>query len=391
MTAIKKQPDIKFDCKYYLGYKPCGKSLTCKDCQFYVPMGKRILIIKLGAMGDVLRTTPLLRALKRKYPRSHISWLTDAGSSELLFNNPFIDRLLIFRLDNIIPLLAEKFDLVISLDKEKSALALAQLVKAKKKLGFSLTEFGTLGIFNRESEYALMLGLSDELKFKLNKKSYQQIIFQMVGLRYAGEEYVLELSERSKQTTENFRQQYKLQRYDQVVGIHTGSGSVFRTKAWTIKGWTELIEELNHLPATAIILMGGAAESEFNFRFKAVLNRRRLRIIDAGCQNSLADFIGILNCCDVVVGLDSLAMHLAIALKKKVVAIFGPTCPQEIDLYGNGKIVVAESDCAPCYRQYCDKLPRCMDKLSGRVVARAVCELLLPAPTNKSARVKKRA
>ncbi|MCX7766040.1 MAG: hypothetical protein N2246_04970, partial [Candidatus Sumerlaeia bacterium] len=60
MTAVKKQPVIKFDCKYYLGYKPCGKSLMCEGCQYYAPMGKRILIIKLGAMGDVLRTTPLL-------------------------------------------------------------------------------------------------------------------------------------------------------------------------------------------------------------------------------------------------------------------------------------------------------------------------------------------
>ncbi|MCX7765720.1 MAG: glycosyltransferase family 9 protein, partial [Candidatus Sumerlaeia bacterium] len=176
-----------------------------------------------------------------------------------------------------------------------------------------------------------------------------------------------------------------------IIGIHTGSGSVFRTKAWTLKGWTELIEELNQLPNTAIILMGGEAEYEFNTQLKTMLDHHRLRIIDAGCQNSLADFIGILNCCDVVVGLDSLAMHLAIALKKKVVAIFGPTCPQEIDLYGNGKIVVAESDCTPCYRQHCDKSPRCMEKLSGRVVARAVYELLSPLRINKSTRLKKRA
>ena len=55
----------------------------------------------------------------------------------------------------------------------------------------------------------------------------------------------------------------------------------------------------------------------------------------------------------VVVTSDTLGMHLAIALKKKIVALFGPTCPQEIDLYDRGVKLFTSAPCAPCYKQTC--------------------------------------
>ncbi len=58
---------LKLDCRYYKGEKPCKFNRLCKGCSHYEPMGKRILIIKLGATGDVLRTTPILKPLKEIY------------------------------------------------------------------------------------------------------------------------------------------------------------------------------------------------------------------------------------------------------------------------------------------------------------------------------------
>lgn len=372
-----KIEDIRFDCRFYNGYKPCGKSLECKDCNSYEPRGTRILIIKLGAMGDVLRTTPLLTGLKKKYPGSFITWLTDPVSYPLLCNNHLIDRLLTFNFADILTLLAEEFDILINLEKEQRALALARLINATSKYGFALTEFGTLGIFNKESEYALMLGLSDELKFKQNQKSYQEIIFEMVGLKYGGEEYILELTEQGKQFAERFAKTHNTDRYKYIVGIHTGSGSVFRSKQWTLDGWLELIMELINTHGIGVILMGGESERDLNSRLMQKIGSQSKQIIDAGCDNTVEEFIGVMSLCDLVVALDSLAMHVAIGLRKKVVAIFGPTAPQEIDLYGRGIKVIAECEFAPCYRNACDLHPRCMEKLSGAEVASKVKELLL--------------
>ncbi|MBI5199796.1 MAG: glycosyltransferase family 9 protein, partial [Nitrospirae bacterium] len=65
--------EIRFDCKYFIGEKPCRFKLECNGCDRYSPMGVRICIIKFGALGDVLRTTPLLYALREKYPQCHIT------------------------------------------------------------------------------------------------------------------------------------------------------------------------------------------------------------------------------------------------------------------------------------------------------------------------------
>ncbi len=78
----------KLDCRYFLGDRPCRFKRVCEGCDQYSPMGKRILIVKLAAIGDVLRTTPLLSGLKRAYPQSHITWVADREALPLLKNNP---------------------------------------------------------------------------------------------------------------------------------------------------------------------------------------------------------------------------------------------------------------------------------------------------------------
>lgn len=93
-------------------------------------MCTKILVIKLGysetldpeigkvpSLGDVLRTTPILSALKERYQDSQITWLVSEHAEPLLYRNPHIDRLLVW--DNFVPfqLMKEKFDVLINLEK----------------------------------------------------------------------------------------------------------------------------------------------------------------------------------------------------------------------------------------------------------------------------------
>ncbi len=137
-----KDLEFKLDCRFFNSEKPCKFKVLCKSCKYYSPMGFRILIIKLGAMGDVLRTTTLLPALKNKYRKSNITWLTDSISLELLQSNPYIDRLISFSHESVLRLEEEKFDLMICLDKEMRATALAMRVDAKKNKASGLVSMG---------------------------------------------------------------------------------------------------------------------------------------------------------------------------------------------------------------------------------------------------------
>lgn len=363
---------IKFDCRHYSGYKPCGLSEFCEDCPHYKPIGRRILIIKLAAMGDVLRTTAILPGLKKKYPDSHITWITDSSSYPMLKNNPFIDRLMMFDPESILTVSRIRYNLVINFEKEERALALMDMVQSAKKMGFAFSESFTLSVANQGSLYALQLGLHDELKFKHNRKTYQETIYEMAELPYEGEGYVLNLSEYSRRFADEAKKGFCIKTDRICIGFNTGCGGIFETKRWTKAGFCELARLLSN-DGYQILLLGGQRECDFNHD---ILEKSGAHLIDTGCNNSLEEFLGIVSLCDLVVSSDSLAAHIALALEKEVVIFFGSTCAQEVDLFGRGEAIVTDFPCSPCYKNQCDKDPTCMEALAPQTVYDAVCRRL---------------
>jgi heptosyltransferase-2 len=359
--------EYRIDCRHFVGEKPCNRK--CEGgCQHFEPFGTKILIIKLGATGDVLRTTPILRALKERYPQSHITWLVEAITAPLLRSNAYIDRLLVPSLDSHSRLCVERFDLMYNLDKVDLATSLAAQVKAKQKFGFVMSEYGTLTTLNPQASYALQLGVSDEIKFRQNQKSYQQIIFEAVGLPFKGEEYVLELEDEAKAAAELFRIHHGLNG-QKVIGLNTGAGNGFAGKAWPIERWAEFARctatELN----AKVLLLGGPDQQMRNEE----IERQSFGLaINTGGDHTLPNFSALVNLCDAVVTGDTSAMHIAIALHKPVVVLFGSTCPQEIDLYAGGEKVVAQVDCAPCYLKRCPIGEICMNSIQVDEVFQAL-------------------
>ncbi len=341
---------LRPNCLHFKGEKPCRHRRLCGGCPHFEPFPSRILIIKCRAQGDVLRTTPLLPALKRKYPRSHITWLVDEESRDLLQHNPYIDRLYVYSLENVLPLLVEKIDLLISLDKEPGLTALATRVEAARKLGFGMNENGNLTIFNKASEYAWRLGVDDGLKFFRNQKTYQEIVHEIAEVPHKRDEYVFVLPDQAAAKADRFFRRHRIGGSRLAVGLNTGAGSKFETKQWPPAYYIELISLLRRKLGAAVFLLGGRRERAMN---QAIARRSRAAVYDTGSENSLLEFAGFISRMDLVVCSDTLGMHLAIALKKKVVALFGPTCPQEIDLYGRGVKLFAAVSCAPCYKKTC--------------------------------------
>src|SRR5512146_102180 len=117
--------ELHHDCRHFVGYIPCRPhkkhGVHCPDCEYYDQTDYNILIIKLGAIGDVIRTTPLLHRLKTDHPKAFITWLT--LTPEVL--PPAVDRKMGFELKNIVSMQAQEFDLLINLDKDLEAAALA--------------------------------------------------------------------------------------------------------------------------------------------------------------------------------------------------------------------------------------------------------------------------
>lgn len=365
---------FRTDCRHWRGDKPCLENRLCDGCRTYAPLQEKILIIKLGARGDVLRTTPLLAGLRKRYPQSHITWLTAPEAVALLPGLPSLQRALAYGPESLTEVMARSFDLVICLDKEARATALTRLVKAARYLGWGLAldGTGTPCALNREADYSLALGVSNALKFQSNTKTYLEIIFEAVGLKYAGEPYELALDAGDREAAGKFFKAHRVKLNAKILGLATGCGPAYERKRWTEKRFGELARRARRELKATVLLLGGPEDRARNLRIRRLTQGQALVMPETGSLRALG---GFLEACRAVVTGDTLALHMALALKRPTVALFGPTSPQEIDMFGGGAKVITTAPCAPCYRRTCEEDPTCMETISLADVWNPLSEL----------------
>jgi heptosyltransferase-2 len=277
------------------------------------------LIIKLGAMGDVLRTTTILRVLD-----GPVTWVTRPASAPLLANVDRISELVL--LDDAGALSGRHFERAACLDDEADACRVLERVTWKERIGAYLEDgrvrygssaagwfdMGLVSRFGRER--------ADELKQR-NTRCYQDFLFEMFGKRFAGEEYFFGYEPRTDAPMS--------------IGIEMRADTRWQLKRWG--HYPQLIQRLR------------------NDGFDIFVFEQR---------NDLRDFIADVNGCSVIVTGDTLTMHLGLALRKRVIAVFGPTSAPEIYDYGRLEKVVSPIECISCYLRTCDKSPNCMDLLT---------------------------
>lgn len=296
----------------------------------------KILILKLGysetldpeiskivSLGDVVRCSVVLEALKEKYPHSHISWLVAQEALPLVIENPYIDRVLVW--DEFVPfvLMKEQYDMVVNLEKLHGVCALTDMIQAWEKIGFR---------FNTQSgEYdTYMQGFvaKDYIQGKESgnktRDIWQKIIVEMVGCVWRNQEYSLGYKPKP---VEHF-----------VVGLNHFVGNKWPTKAMAKHKWEELAQRLDGLKITYSWQKG---------------------------MDNLYEYMDWIAGCDVLVSNDSLGVHLALAMKKRVVVLFGPTSGEEIYLYDRGIALYpsVKLPCIPCYKPKCAIDTHCMDSI----------------------------
>ena len=310
----------------------------------------KVLIIKLGysetidpeisrttSLGDVLRTTVIL------YPfaNDHVTWLVDEAAYSLLEGNPYINRILLFDLASVLQLQKERFDTVINLEKVPGICALADSISAWRRHGFRFDEVKGEAEAYDGCEYVFSLCKDSELK-KAHKGSWQESLLEIVGAKWEGQEYVLGYKPK---TTETFD-----------VGLNWAVGSKWPNKAWPKENW-EALKKL--------------MEGEYTFSMQQ------------GLEN-LHKYMDWINSCRLLVTNDSLGLHIALALRKKVVVLYGPTNPSETYFYGRGEILYPNVDypCIPCLAPDCAQARPCMEFIAPAEVKKRI-DNLLKAGTGK--------
>ncbi len=363
--------EIKQDCRFFKGDVPCKPSkifdILCNNCEYYNKIKEKILIIKLGAAGDVLRTTPLLYPIYNNYPDSYIIWLTNFPDLVPIkkYNSNFkiesigVDSVFEFNLNNILYLNEIDFDILINLDKDNEAIALTKTINAKKKYGFTLKNRVCYPV-NKFSNQKYLSGVFDKVS-KENKKSYLEEIFEICEFRFQNEKYILNKDS-------DFKSNWDLDKSKTIVGLNTGCGTRWISRQWKEEYWIELIKLLQK-EDFEIVLLGGLQEHNKNLKIKNVTNAKYFGYYE------LKKFINLVDCCNVVVTPVTMALHIAIALEKYVVLINNIFNPNEFELYNNGVIVMPDKECKCYYSPVCiNKEYNCMDFLPPVKVFNSIME-----------------
>jgi heptosyltransferase-2 len=376
-----KHFNLYTDCINFPLDRPCreqkNNNIKCPTCKKYIKISSKnnknpkILIIKLGAMGDVLRTTFLLKGLKEKYRKSKISWIVSAKNAAVLENNPYIDEIILNDGKTSAFLLGSFFDITINLDLAPESLALAKLANTAKTLGFSLDNNRKITTSNNYAMLWLKMSAYDELK-KDNLDTYQYWMSKIVELPKDDYEIIVPIQPALQKKADKFLKKLKIKNAQKIIGINPGAGARWRLKKWAVAGFIKVAKHFSD-KGYAVLLLGGKDDEK---EISAILNKKFKNVFFTGTDNTIPYFFALVNVCDIILCGDTMVMHAAAGLKKSVIALFGPTSHNEIELYGRGAKIYGDLDCLVCYKQECLKKPNCMDKIDAQTVIKTMAEAI---------------
>lgn len=335
-----------------------------------------ILILKTGALGDVLRTTSILPGLHERFPGARIEWLTAPAARELVEGHPLVARTHLWRTGDAAleaELSSTAWDWVLSLDDEEPLCRLASALDAARLSGARLDASGER-VYTDDVAPWFEMGLLSRLgkeeadrRKVVNERSHPAIYADMFGVSMGRPE--LPLPERAFEGTEARLPRETLAERARWIGLNTGAGGRWTSKQLSEERTLELARRL-HAAASGdvgFVVLGGPDEAPRNARLVGAFAGEGLAVIDAGTDNSLLEFGAIVDRLDLLVTSDSLALHVAIARSVKIVAFFAPTSAAEIELYGLGEAVRSTAPDYCSYRPDADNATLTAERLAAAV------------------------
>lgn len=341
-----------------------------------------ILIVKCGALGDVLRTTSLLPPLRRRYPGCRIYWLTAPAALPLLRHNPYLCGA--FTLDRA-PRRPDRFELVLSLEEDKVVADFARsrggefigVYSQGKELRYtaSSSDYYGMSLLRRECDGGRKK--ADALKAE-NRLTYAELWLKTLGLPLPKDRRelapILVLRPQDRRAAGGRAKRWGLR--PAPIGLNPGAGARWPAKQLSCEKAASLLKQLSRL-GRPLLLFGGRDEAARNARILTLARGLGVpRLFDAGTNRSLRAFAGFIELCEVVISTDSLALHVATALRRKTVILVGPTSGHELDYFGRGDKLAPRQGCSCFYKPNCLLPISCLNAMPDRRVVAAVERLL---------------
>ncbi|UCF77679.1 MAG: glycosyltransferase family 9 protein [Candidatus Eiseniibacteriota bacterium] len=332
---------------------------------------RSILVLRPGAMGDVLLTTPALEALRAGFPDSRISALVTPSGEAILRGNPNVDEVIVLDKSSlrsqagVIPLVRRRgFELVVDFLCNPRTAFITLLSGAPYRLGYDVRV--------RRAAYNLVKPRDEYQQGKKVVKYAAAVNVDMVtclGVESRGTRLHFNVSGRADARTGEFLRSASLED-SRLVGI-SPSGS-WPAKTWAVGKFAELGDLIRRETGRRIVIVWGPGEEGL-----AAEMAQRMREESVLAPKTDVDEVGaLLRRCELFVSNDSGLKHIAVALGTPTVTVFGPTNPETWNPPDpKHKAVFADVECLFCDKNDCESMV-CMKELAAASVFRAARELL---------------
>jgi lipopolysaccharide heptosyltransferase I len=346
----------------------------------------KILILRLSAVGDVLRTLPAVMVLREYFPSSHIAWVVEEPSKTLLESQPEIDQVILLPRKRwtqgmksigkvwktfremgqfVLELRKEKFDFVLDFHGIIKSGMISFLSGSPKRIGYDRKS-------SKEGNFLL-----SNIKVKLPKEKvsrYQRnfALLKGLGLQVKDFDARLHIPQRDKEHVESFFIGLNPPLRRPSIAIHAGTNPKAVFKRWMPGHYAQLADRLiRELDATVIFTWGpGELES-----VETIRKEMREQSVLAPETESLTQLGELFKHCDLYLGGDTGPMHIASLMGTPVLVIYGPTDPVFHEPLGRHKKVRKDVGCNPCRNRSCKDL-KCLKLITVDDVFKATKEIL---------------
>jgi len=338
---------------------------------------KRILIVRTDRIGDVVLSTPVIKAIRDNYPTAYIAMMVSPFTSEIVEGNPYLDEVIIYdkltkhrsfwgSLKFSFKLRKKRFDLAIILHPTNRVHLVTFFARIPKRIGYN-RKLGLL--LTDRLNHTKHLGQKHELEYNLDLVRY-------LGIEPEDKNLFMPIKPQSEAWVEEMLKKEGITKTDKLVAIHPGASCP--SKIWPVERFAEVANKLIEKYGFKVIIISGPKDISLG---QKLTNYLHYRAVNLSGQTSLSQLASLLKRCSLFISNDSGPVHIASAVGTPVISIFGRNqkglSPLRWGPVGKkDKVLHKEIGCIQCLAHNCKKDFACLKAISVEEVLDCVDQII---------------
>ena len=346
---------------------------------------RRILIVRTDRIGDVLLSTPVIKALRDHYPLSYIAMIVSVQTKDLVEGNPYLDRVIVFDKDKqhkglfrtlsfSKKLKQMQFDVAIILHPTMRVHFICFLAGIKERIGY-----------DRKAPYFLTKTIPHTKQNGLKHEvEYNFDLLKPLGITTVYRELYMPIKMSSERLVEDLLKQAGITPQDKIVVVNPAASCI--SKRWPLQKFSEVIDRLmSAYPYLKVLIITDSIQRPIA---EELLSLTESKPIDVSGRFNLSQLASLFKRCALVISNDSGPVHLSVAVGTPVISIFGRNQPglgpRRWGPLGKSDVVLhKKTECAPCLAHACQQDFKCLEAVSVEEVLSVAARILKEQDKNK--------